>query len=117
MILVLCNRRESILEPGENCTVRIEKNKVKTRRRCNKMKISTQNNVVYTCHFYSYQNIVRGTLEGYMKEISPPQAKRPLDSHSAKTEVASTNIEANEVKNTVDLPVATTLEGPSCSKN
>ncbi|CAI9755447.1 unnamed protein product [Fraxinus pennsylvanica] len=134
--LFFCERCESILEPGQNCTVRIEKNKAKTRRRRNKMKISTQNNVVYTCHFCSHRNIVRGTPKGYTKEICPPKAKRSSDSDSAKFEVASTNIEANEVENTVglpstitevastnieakevknmvDLPIATAVEGPS----
>ncbi|CAA3026998.1 uncharacterized protein LOC111375117 [Olea europaea var. sylvestris] len=111
--LFFCERCESILKPGENCTVRIEKNKAKTRHRRNKMKISTQNNVVYTCHFCSHRNIVRGTPKGYMKEICPPKAKQFSNSDPAKSEVASTNIEANEVDNTVGLPVAAVVEGPS----
>lgn len=110
--LFFCERCESILEPGQNCTVRIEKNKAKTRRRRNKMKISTQNNVVYTCDFCSHRNIVRGTPKGYTKEICPPKAKRSSDSDPANFEVASTNIEANEVENTVGLPAAA-VEGPS----
>ncbi|CAI9766811.1 unnamed protein product [Fraxinus pennsylvanica] len=111
--LFFCERCESILEPGQNCTIRIEKNKAKTKRRRKKMKISTKNNVVYTCNFCSYRNIVRGTPEGYMKEISQSKAERLSDSNPAKSEVAYTNIEANEVKNTVGLPIATAVEGPN----
>ncbi|CAA2993986.1 uncharacterized protein LOC111378888 [Olea europaea var. sylvestris] len=110
--LFFCESCESILEPGQNCTVRIETNKAKTRRRRKKMKISTKNNVVYTCNFCSHRNIVRGTPEGYMKETCQSKAEQLSDSNLAKSEVASTNIDANEVKNTVGLPVATAVEGP-----
>ncbi|THG15901.1 hypothetical protein TEA_008936 [Camellia sinensis var. sinensis] len=66
---------ESILQPGYNCTVRIEKNTTKARHRGKSSNISTQNSVVYKCHFCSHRNLKRGTPQGHMKEICPPKAK------------------------------------------
>ncbi|CAL5356380.1 unnamed protein product [Camellia sinensis] len=61
--------------PGYNCTVRIEKNTTKARHRGKSSNISTQNSVVYKCHFCSHRNLKRGTPQGHMKEICPPKAK------------------------------------------
>ncbi|KAL2505854.1 RNAse P [Abeliophyllum distichum] len=121
--LFLCERCESILQPGQNCTVRIEKINAKMRCRRRKMKISTKNNVVYRCHFCSHRNLLRGTSKAYMKEICTPKAKPPSKSDPAKSDVpkcpilpkvASTNIEVNDV-NTVGLPMAAAVQGPSTS--
>ncbi|KAL8064179.1 hypothetical protein ABFX02_01G074000 [Erythranthe guttata] len=76
----LCERCESILQPGHNCTVRIEKRKSKKRKKSNP---TTQNHVVYTCHFCSHRNLMRGTPKGYIKAIRPPKAKPPLKSKSS----------------------------------
>ncbi|KAL6556393.1 hypothetical protein OROGR_005681 [Orobanche gracilis] len=74
-----CENCESILQPGSNCTVRIEKNKSRTQhRRRKKSHLTTQNNVVYRCHFCSHQNLMRGTPKGYLREICPAKAKPPL---------------------------------------
>ncbi|CAL5430103.1 unnamed protein product [Camellia sinensis] len=70
-----CQRCESILQPGYNCTVRIEKNTTKARHRGKSSNISTQNSVVYKCHFCSHRNLKRGTPQGHMREICPPKAK------------------------------------------
>ena len=73
---LLFNRCESILQPGNNCTVRIEKNnKLKGRHRRKRSKAIVQNNIVYRCHFCSHQNMMRGTPKGYVKEICPPKPK------------------------------------------
>ncbi|KAK9668136.1 hypothetical protein RND81_13G036800 [Saponaria officinalis] len=64
-------RCETILQPGVNCTIRIEKNQVKRGKR-SKLKTPTQNNVVYNCHFCSHRNLKRGTPKGYVKQIAPP---------------------------------------------
>ncbi|XP_047968389.1 uncharacterized protein LOC125212306 [Salvia hispanica] len=72
----VCERCESILQPGNNCTVRIEKNnKLKGRHRRKRSKAIVQNNIVYRCHFCSHQNMMRGTPKGYVKEICPPKPK------------------------------------------
>ncbi|XVF51486.1 hypothetical protein PTKIN_Ptkin04bG0189000 [Pterospermum kingtungense] len=70
-----CQRCETILQPGFNCTVRIEKNRAKARYRHKKPHISTQNSVVYNCHFCSHRNLKRGTPKGNMKEMFPPKLK------------------------------------------
>ncbi|KAF8379502.1 hypothetical protein HHK36_028938 [Tetracentron sinense] len=74
-----CQRCETILQPGHNCTVRIETNKAKVQRRCKKSKNPTQNNVVYTCHFCSHRNLKRGTPKGYMKELYSSLRKSALE--------------------------------------
>ncbi|XP_009375376.2 uncharacterized protein LOC103964201 isoform X1 [Pyrus x bretschneideri] len=70
-----CQRCETVLQPGFNCTVRIEKNRAKARQRSKKLIHFSQNNVVYTCHFCSHRNLKKGTSNGHMKTICPPKAK------------------------------------------
>ncbi|KAL1830463.1 hypothetical protein ACET3Z_000114 [Daucus carota] len=74
--LFTCQRCESILQPGSNCTVRIENNRAKVRRQ-KKSKALLQNNVVYNCHFCSHSNLTRGTPKGHLKELYPPKDKAP----------------------------------------
>ncbi|GAB4857907.1 hypothetical protein Ancab_015812 [Ancistrocladus abbreviatus] len=74
-----CQGCETILQPGFNCTVRIEKNRAKKWRRGKKITSSTENNVVYTCHFCSHRNVKRGTPKGHVREICPPKAKLPSE--------------------------------------
>ncbi|KAM7257170.1 hypothetical protein ACFE04_012911 [Oxalis oulophora] len=69
-----CQRCETLLQPGINCTIRIEKNQKKWQRN-KKSSIFTQNNVVHTCHYCSHKNLKRGTPKGHMKEICPPKVK------------------------------------------
>ncbi|KAM1018527.1 hypothetical protein ACFX2I_040016 [Malus domestica] len=80
-----CQRCETVLQPGFNCTVRIEKNRAKARRRSKKLINFSQNNVVYTCHFCSHQNLKRGTPNGHMKTICPPKAKTTSKLNLAKS--------------------------------
>ncbi|XP_042015573.1 uncharacterized protein LOC121763588 [Salvia splendens] len=69
-------RCESILQSGNNCSVRIEKNKSsKGRHGRIKSKATVQNNIVYRCHFCSHQNTMRGTPNGYVKEKCLPKPK------------------------------------------
>lgn len=107
---MLFNRCESILQPGHNCTVRIEKNKSKVQRRHKKPHLTTQNNVVYKCHFCSHRNLMRGTSKGYVKEICPPKPKPALKLKIAEPAVKkhlslekATEIPSNKV-DFVDLP-------------
>ncbi|XP_030551646.1 uncharacterized protein LOC115756102 [Rhodamnia argentea] len=73
--LVSCQRCETVLQPGYNCTIRIEKNRPKSQRRRRKPFNATQNVVVYMCHFCSHRNLKRGTDKGHMKELCPMKAK------------------------------------------
>ena len=61
-------RCETLLQPGDNCTVRIEKNIKRTRHR-KKSRVPIQNNVIYTCHFCLHRNVMMGTAKGHVKEL------------------------------------------------
>ncbi|KAL5080437.1 hypothetical protein RYX36_008858 [Vicia faba] len=78
-----CQRCETVLHPGFNSTVRIEKNRSKVRHRQKKFGNIAQNNVVYKCHFCSHQNIKRGTPKGHLKKICPTKDKPSLKSTPA----------------------------------
>ncbi|XP_004297750.1 PREDICTED: uncharacterized protein LOC101294257 [Fragaria vesca subsp. vesca] len=84
--MVSCQRCETVLQPGFNCTIRIEKNRAKARRRSKKPAnfTFTQNNVVYTCHFCSERNVKRGTSRGHVKAICPSKIKKASDLKPAK---------------------------------
>ncbi|KAI3864964.1 hypothetical protein MKX03_023235 [Papaver bracteatum] len=75
--LFLCQRCESILQPGANCTVRIVKNGTKKNMKWRKnSSVPPQNKVVYTCNFCSHKNLKRGTSKNHMKEILPARLKQ-----------------------------------------
>ncbi|KAL9242817.1 hypothetical protein vseg_016781 [Gypsophila vaccaria] len=104
-----CQSCETILQPGVNCTIRIEKNKVKRHKR-SKLKTPTQNNVVYTCHFCSHRNLKRGTPKGYVKEIAPSRAV------SSKNESVTSAVQKDntiERSSTVDASMNTRNATPS----
>ncbi|EPS60961.1 hypothetical protein M569_13843, partial [Genlisea aurea] len=74
--LFICERCETILQPGNNCTVRIETNRPKKKKKKNEPSSDAiQNVVVSRCHFCSHRNVVRGTRRGYLKDILPPKLK------------------------------------------
>ncbi|RDX95774.1 hypothetical protein CR513_21654, partial [Mucuna pruriens] len=78
--LITCQRCETVLRPGFNSTVRIEKNKSKVRHKHKKSGNITQNKVVYKCHFCLHQNLKRGTPKGHIKGICPSKDKSSLES-------------------------------------
>lgn len=114
--LFSCQRCETVLQPGFNCTIRIEKNQVKSRRRWKKPKSSMQNRVVYKCHFCSHINLKRGTPVGHMKEICPLKAKP-----SSRPQCGSKSpLSANATKDTRskdEVSVGDDVALPSISKN
>uniref|UniRef100_A0ACD5U516 Uncharacterized protein n=1 Tax=Avena sativa TaxID=4498 RepID=A0ACD5U516_AVESA len=63
----ICQRCESVLQPGFNCTIRIKNNKKKAKRR--KKSNSGQNSIVYACHFCGDQNLIRGSGKGVVKGL------------------------------------------------
>ncbi|KAL5723334.1 hypothetical protein ACHQM5_006745 [Ranunculus cassubicifolius] len=81
--LVPCQKCESILRPGFNCTVRVETNDGKARRRRNRVYVPPKNIVVYTCHFCSHRNVKKGTPKRHMKEILASKQKPTLESESS----------------------------------
>lgn len=115
--LFLCHRCETVLQPGFNCTVRIENNKAKPRRRSKKPCTPTRNNVVYACHFCSHRNLRRGTPKGHMKEICPSKIKTTAKSKLAKPNsqkpissenVSRENVEVNKTDESALPPILAT---------
>ncbi|XP_020593928.1 uncharacterized protein LOC110034036 [Phalaenopsis equestris] len=64
-----CERCESNLQPGYNCTIRIEKCTNNKRRRSKMKSRSLQNNVIYTCNFCHHRNLINGTTKGHIKTL------------------------------------------------
>ncbi|TKY70949.1 RNAse P, Rpr2/Rpp21 subunit [Spatholobus suberectus] len=87
--LITCQRCETVLQPGFNSTVRIEKNKSKVRHRHKKSGNITQNKVVYKCHFCLHQNLKRGTPKGHIKGICPSKDKSSLESTPPSKSITS----------------------------
>ncbi|XWS61773.1 hypothetical protein CRYUN_Cryun07bG0154400 [Craigia yunnanensis] len=98
-----CQRCETILQPGFNCTVRIEKNRAKARHRHKKPHILTQNSVVYNCHFCSHRNLKRGTPKGHMKEMYPPKLKASSIPKAVKSKLEKSITSSGKETNKGDL--------------
>ncbi|KAG6577189.1 hypothetical protein SDJN02_22821, partial [Cucurbita argyrosperma subsp. argyrosperma] len=104
--LFTCQRCETILQPGSNCSIRIEKNNAKRRRRQKKCCNSTQNNVAYYCHHCSCRNIKRGTPKGHMKVLYDAAFERrvkPVDVKDGK-ECETSAVERPTEILTIDAP-------------
>ncbi|GMH22578.1 hypothetical protein Nepgr_024421 [Nepenthes gracilis] len=80
-----CQRCETILQPGFNCTIRIEKNGAKKQLLDKKPITCTGNNVVYMCHFCLHRNVKKGTPKGHVRESCPSKAKLPLKPEPVKS--------------------------------
>ncbi|XP_024997060.1 uncharacterized protein LOC112529869 [Cynara cardunculus var. scolymus] len=113
--LFTCERCESILHPGHNCTVRIETNKTNARHKGKKSKHYPRNNIVYTCHFCSQRNIKRGTP----RNTCPPKAHKrvpePASSTNQKTRKTVSFFDRtknNVVANTVTASLGSTGDDP-----
>ncbi|MQM06776.1 hypothetical protein Taro_039607 [Colocasia esculenta] len=81
--IVSCQRCETVLQPGYNCTVRIEKNA--NGAKCHRRSGFSKNNVVCTCHFCSHRNVRKGTPKGHMQGLlasrpRPISELKPADS-------------------------------------
>ncbi|WOL13318.1 hypothetical protein Cni_G22088 [Canna indica] len=90
-------RCKTILQPGINCTIRIEK--VNSKRRCaKKLQLSCQNNVVYTCHFCSHPNIKWGTAKGQVHALLASQKSNSCESTNGMKGNSS-----NEIPVTIEI--------------
>ncbi|KAL2348035.1 hypothetical protein Fmac_002035 [Flemingia macrophylla] len=89
--LMTCQRCETVLQPGFNTTVRIEKNKSKVRHKRKSSDNITQNNIVYKCHFCLHQNRKRGTPKEHIKGSCPSKDKSMFESTPS-----SKNIKSND---------------------
>ncbi|XP_074279711.1 uncharacterized protein LOC141604994 isoform X1 [Silene latifolia] len=111
--LFSCQRCETILQPGFNCTIRIQKNKAKRKGRT-KVMVSAQNNAVYTCHFCSHRNSKRGTPKGYVKEIAPSKAISSINGSVSSAIQRGIIMEKNSTSNaTMDKADVTPLPAAS----
>ncbi|XP_042484919.1 uncharacterized protein LOC122065177 isoform X2 [Macadamia integrifolia] len=120
--LFLCQRCETILQPGYNCTIRIEKNRARVRRRHKKLNNPTQNNVVYTCHFCSQRNLKKGTPKGHMKEIcvSRPKPASELERVSSaplESTILEKGVERKQGNNNVEESISLEKTSISGSKS
>ncbi|KAK1353365.1 Ribonuclease P protein component 4 like [Heracleum sosnowskyi] len=104
-----CQRCESILQPGSNCTVRIENDRAKVRRR-KKSKAPLQNNVVYKCNFCSHRNLTRGTPRGHLKQLYPPK-----DKAHQKSKGATSKLIKGPISDRVDLKDSVGTEKPEAA--
>ncbi|GLT55471.1 hypothetical protein SLA2020_285900, partial [Shorea laevis] len=116
-----CQRCETILRPGFNCTVHIEKIRAKVRHGCKKPQSLTQNNVVFKCHFCSHGNLKKGTPKGHMKGICPcytlargvscpPKLKAPPISKAVKSVSSDTNEDKDKPCNVEVIPLLAIAE-------
>ncbi|XP_020705244.2 uncharacterized protein LOC110116111, partial [Dendrobium catenatum] len=69
-------RCESNLQPGFNCTIRIEKCKLDKQRRSCKKSNNFQNNVIYQCNFCHHRNAIKGTTKGHLKALISSKESR-----------------------------------------
>lgn len=99
--LFTCQRCESMLHPGHNCTIRIEPNKTNPRRKGKKSNLYPRNHIVYTCHFCSHRNMKRGTP----RNTSPPKTHKivpgPTSSTNPKTRKTKDSVVANAIIDSV----------------
>lgn len=86
----LCQRCESVLQPGFKCTIRI-KNKKKKAKRCKKSN-SGQNSAVYACHFCGDQNLIRGSGKGIVKGLLSSRKPASMDITSIMLKGESMNM-------------------------
>ncbi|KAM3288274.1 hypothetical protein P3S67_021704 [Capsicum chacoense] len=118
--LFTCQRCESILQAGYNCTTWIAKNKGKARRKRKTSGIPPENYVVYECHFCSHRNLKKGTPRGYMKDLYPtkPTTSRvdPAESAIRKSEHLDTLV-ASIDKERVDTTESATQKSEQFNKS
>lgn len=112
-----CQRCETILQPGFNCTVRIERNLANTRHRRKKPHISTQNTVVYNCHFCLHRNLKRGTPKGHMKEMYPPKSKTSSISKVVKSRILKPIISSDKEKSKDNEIIVTSSPAMAAAEN
>lgn len=67
-----CERCESILQVGTNCSVRVRNRKLKKLSTKAKGVAASNNSIVYFCHYCSFENVKSGTRKAYVK-IKPTE--------------------------------------------
>ncbi|RLN24765.1 uncharacterized protein C2845_PM07G10540 [Panicum miliaceum] len=104
----LCQRCETVLKPGFNCTVRIrnKRNKAKRRKKSN----CCQNSVSYACHFCGDQNLILGSGKGVVKSLLPSREHATMDSSCRILRGNSSNTRTRDMKKVLEHSQAASLQ-------
>ncbi|CAM0880549.1 unnamed protein product [Alopecurus aequalis] len=103
-----CQRCESVLQPGFNCTIRIKKNKKKAKWR--KKSNFSQNSIVYACHFCGDQNLLRGSGTGIVKGLLASRNRASMDITNIMLKGESINMARVATKNGIEHSVTAVSE-------
>ncbi|KAF8087631.1 hypothetical protein N665_0573s0004 [Sinapis alba] len=106
--LFSCLRCETVLQPGFNCNVRIDKVSATKKKHMRSYKkkpnmFLPQNNVVYCCNFCSHRNLKRGATKGQMKDMYPPKPKTTRPRPKINTEMTMVVV-PQEIQSNILLP-------------
>nr|ACG39243.1 hypothetical protein [Zea mays] len=109
----LCQRCETILKPGFNCTVRIrnKRNKAKRRKKSN----CCQNSVSYACHFCGDQNLILGSGKGVVQSLLLSRGHATMNSSHIIVRGNGSNTRAHDKKEVLELSQAAILQVESSS--
>ncbi|CAO2165120.1 unnamed protein product [Urochloa humidicola] len=109
----LCQRCETVLKPGFNCTVRImnKRNKAKRRKKSNRC----QNSVSYACHFCGDQNLILGSGKGVVKSLLPSREHATKDSSHRILRGNNSSTRTQDIKKVSEHSQAASLQADSPS--
>ncbi|KAL5228758.1 hypothetical protein ABZP36_017023 [Zizania latifolia] len=96
----VCQRCETVLQPGFNCTIHIKNNKRKAKRR--KKLNCCQNSISYSCHFCGDENLIRGSAKNILKGLLSSRKPVSTDSTSIKLKGDSRNKRLVTIKEGLD---------------
>ncbi|RCV25723.1 hypothetical protein SEVIR_5G190500v4 [Setaria viridis] len=109
----LCQRCETVLKPGFNCSVRIrnKRNKAKRRKKSN----CCQNSISYACHFCGDQNLILGSGKGVVKSLLPSRDHATMALTGRILKGNNSNTRIRDRKNVLEHSQAATLQVDSPS--
>ncbi|CAL4956335.1 unnamed protein product [Urochloa decumbens] len=109
----LCQRCETVLKPGFNCTVRIrnKRNKAKQRKKSN----CCQNSVSYACHFCGDQNLILGSGKGVVKSLLPSREHATTESSHRILRGNNSSTRTRDIKKVLEHSQAASLQADSPS--
>ncbi|CAL4975996.1 unnamed protein product [Urochloa decumbens] len=109
----LCQRCETVLKPGFNCTVRIrnKRNKAKRRKKSN----CCQNSVSYACHFCGDQNLILGSGKGVVKSLLPSREHGTMESSHRILRGNNSSTRTRDIKMVLEHSQAASLQADSPS--
>ncbi|XP_062231680.1 uncharacterized protein LOC133929095 [Phragmites australis] len=111
----LCQRCETVLKPGFNCTIRIKKKRNKTKRR--KKSNRCQNNVAYACHFCGDQNLILGSGKGVVKSLLSSRELASMDSARRISGGNNSKTRTQDMKEVLEHSQAAILQIDSSSRS